>query len=194
MFATDASTSQDFALIVLAAGWFLLAYSYAWYPLLLTALARRPTTARWRGAGPRVTMVCCAHNEEAALPDKIANCQALDYPADRLEFCVGSDASTDGTNGLLQAWAARDPRVRLTLSAQRTGKTAWLNEMVPTATGAVVLFSDASTLFAVDAVCRHAAHYGNPAIGCVGGGLDFVNAVMLVEGVHITTHSTIWTS
>jgi hypothetical protein len=49
MFATDASTSQDFALIVLAAGWFLLAYSYVWYPLLLIAFARRPTTARWRG-------------------------------------------------------------------------------------------------------------------------------------------------
>jgi cellulose synthase/poly-beta-1,6-N-acetylglucosamine synthase-like glycosyltransferase len=128
--------------------------------------------------------VFCAHNEAAVLPEKITNCQALDYPANLLEFCVGSDGSTDGTNALLQSWA-RDPRVRLTLSAERVGKTALLNRMVPTATGDIVLFSDASTLFVPDAVSRHVAHYAEPTVGCVGGDLRFVNtAHSAVSGAH----------
>jgi cellulose synthase/poly-beta-1,6-N-acetylglucosamine synthase-like glycosyltransferase len=120
-------------------------------------------------------VVFCAHNEEEALPEKIANCQALEYPSDRLEFWVGSDASRDGTNALLQAWAAHDRRVHLRLSTERQGKTALLNQIVPAASGELILFSDASTLFAPDAVRRHAAHYSDPTVGCVGGDLEFVN-------------------
>jgi cellulose synthase/poly-beta-1,6-N-acetylglucosamine synthase-like glycosyltransferase len=133
---------------------------------------------------PRVTLVFCAHNEETVLPEKIANCRALDYPAGLLEFCVGSDGSTDGTNTLLQAWAA-DPRVRLLLNSNREGKTMLLNRIVPTTKGDVVLFSDASTLFAPDAVRCHVAHYADPQVGCVGGDLEFVNtAHSPVSGAH----------
>lgn len=162
-------------LIAFAASWILLSYIYVLYPLLLTAFARRSPFERTGNGCPGVSVVFCAHNEEPALPAKIANCRALDYPGDRLEFLVGGDASTDATNGLLQAWAAGDPRVRLRLSAQREGKTALLNQMVPSATGDVVLFSDASTLFVADAVRRHVAHYADPRVGCVGGDLTFVN-------------------
>ena len=51
-------------------------------------------------------------------------------------FCVGSDGSTDGTKALLQAWA-RDPNVRLTLNAERSGKAALRNRIVPFAKGEV---------------------------------------------------------
>jgi cellulose synthase/poly-beta-1,6-N-acetylglucosamine synthase-like glycosyltransferase len=129
-------------------------------------------------------LVFCAHNEAGVLAEKIANCRALDYPTDCLEFCVGSDGSTDGTNALLEAWA-RDSRVQLTLSRERVGKTALLNQIVPKAAGGVVLFSDASTLFAPDAVRRHVAHYADPTIGCVGGDLVFVNTARSpVSGAH----------
>jgi cellulose synthase/poly-beta-1,6-N-acetylglucosamine synthase-like glycosyltransferase len=129
-------------------------------------------------------VVFCAHNEADILPEKIANCCALDYPADRLEFCVGSDGSTDETNALLQSWAKK-AHVRLTLNHHREGKTTLLNRIVPTARGEIVLFSDASTLFAPDAVRCHVAHYADLQVGCVGGDLEFVNtAHSPVSGAH----------
>lgn len=135
---------------------------------------------------PRVTLVFCAHNEELALGEKIANSNSLDYPANLLEFCVGSDGSTDGTNALLESWA-NDPRVRLTLNSDRVGKTALLNRTVPTASGEIVVFSDASTLLAPDAVRRHVAHYADPKVGCVTGDLEFVNTARSpVAGGHGT--------
>jgi cellulose synthase/poly-beta-1,6-N-acetylglucosamine synthase-like glycosyltransferase len=172
------------ALIAFIVGWSLIVYVYLGYPLLVTALAAHRVRKRNPKGYPRVTVLFCAHNEAAILPEKIANCKALDYPAELLEFCVGSDGSTDGTNALLQAWA-RDPRVRLTLSLDRVGKTALLNRIVPTATGEIVLFSDASTLFPPGAVRRHVDHYADPIVGCVGGDLVFVNAARSpVSGAH----------
>jgi cellulose synthase/poly-beta-1,6-N-acetylglucosamine synthase-like glycosyltransferase len=172
------------ALIAFTIDCFLLFYVYLLYPLLVTVLAR-PRVHNPQSSGyPQVTLVLCAHNEEAVLPKKIANCKALDYPAELLEFCVGSDGSTDGTNALLQAWA-EDPRVHLTISPRRVGKTALLNHMVPMASGEIVLFSDASTLFPPDAVQRHVSHYADPTVGCVGGDLVFVNAAhSSVSGAH----------
>jgi cellulose synthase/poly-beta-1,6-N-acetylglucosamine synthase-like glycosyltransferase len=172
------------ALTVFICSGCLLLYVYFAYPLLVTLLARPGARNRLPAGRPRVSLVFCAHNEEAVLPEKIANCKALDYPAELLEFCVGSDGSTDGTNALLQTWA-RDPRVRLTLSPDRVGKTALLNRIVPTATGEVILFSDASTLFSAEAVRHHVGHYADPLVGCVGGDLVFANVARSpVSGAH----------
>jgi cellulose synthase/poly-beta-1,6-N-acetylglucosamine synthase-like glycosyltransferase len=171
-------------LICFTLGWSLIFYVYLVYPLLVTVLAKARVRHLPLTSCPQVTLVFCAYNEAAAVPEKIANCKNLDYPAELLEFCVGSDGSTDGTNALLQDWA-KDPRVRLTLSPDRVGKTVLLNRIVPTAAGEVVLFSDASTLFPPDAVRRHIGHYTDPTVGCVGGDLVFVNAARSpVSGAH----------
>jgi cellulose synthase/poly-beta-1,6-N-acetylglucosamine synthase-like glycosyltransferase len=172
------------ALVGFAVAALVIFYVYLLYPFLLTRLARPRVTTRKQATEPPVTLIFCAHNEEAVLPEKIANCRALDYPADLLEFCVGSDGSTDGTNALLQGWA-KDPRVRLMLSPERVGKTTLLNRMVPSATGDIVLFCDATTLFAPDAVRQHVVHYADPTVGCVGGDLMFVNtAHSPISGAH----------
>jgi poly-beta-1,6-N-acetyl-D-glucosamine synthase len=172
------------ALIVFIIGWSLIVYVYLGYPLLVTALAKHRTRSRKHAGYRRVTVLFCAHNEGAVLPEKIANCKALDFPTELLEFRVGSDGSTDGTNALLQAWA-KNPRVHLTLSPDRVGKTALLNRIVPTAAGEIVLFSDASTLLPPDAVQRHVGHYTDSTVGCVGGDLVFVNAERSpVSGAH----------
>jgi poly-beta-1,6-N-acetyl-D-glucosamine synthase len=166
----------------------LIFYAYLGYPLLLAVLARWASKTRKSPspkALPAVTIVFCAHNEASVLAEKIINCRSIDYPSDHLEFCVGSDGSTDETNALLQSWADQDQRVRLTLSAERVGKTMLLNRIVPTAKGEIVLFSDASTLFPPDAVRQHVSHYADPAIGCVGGDLVFTNTTSsAMSGAH----------
>ena len=54
---------------------------------------------------------------------RLENLLALDYPADRVEIVVASDASSDRTNELVEAVAADEPRVRL-LDCPRGGKVA----------------------------------------------------------------------
>jgi biofilm PGA synthesis N-glycosyltransferase PgaC len=86
---------------------FFLAYTYLGYPLLLSLLARlgsrRPESdASWE---PTVSICVAAYNCEAYIHAKLRSLAALDYPADKMEILVYSDASTDGTDA---DWAQPD--------------------------------------------------------------------------------------
>jgi cellulose synthase/poly-beta-1,6-N-acetylglucosamine synthase-like glycosyltransferase len=50
-------------------------------------------------------VIVAAHNEETVIERRLANLLALDYPHDRLEVVVASDASSDRTNELVEAVA-----------------------------------------------------------------------------------------
>ena len=74
-------------------------------------------------------MIVAAHDEEEVIERRLENLLALDYPADRLEIVVASDASDDGTDAIVEEVAAREPRVRL-LRCPRGGKVAAQNRAV----------------------------------------------------------------
>ena len=49
-----------------------------------------------------MSVIVAAYNEEPVIERRLENLLALDYPADRLEFVVTSDASTDRTHELVE--------------------------------------------------------------------------------------------
>ena len=102
-------------------------------------------------AEPSVTVIVAAYNEEPVIERRLENLLALDYPAEKLEIVVASDASTDRTNELVAAVAAREPRVRL-LDCPRGGKVAAQDRAVGEASREVVAFSDANATWAPDAL------------------------------------------
>ena len=82
------------------------------------------------GPTPTVTVVVAAHDEETVIERRLENLLALDYPPERLDVVVASDASEDGTDAIVERVAAREPRVRL-LRCPRGGKVAAQNLAVP---------------------------------------------------------------
>jgi len=87
--------------------WFavsLLFYVYLGYLLLLSAIAllRKKTTKTQELCEPVVSLIIAAYNEEAVIGDKIENSLQLDYPKDKLEIIVFSDASTDRTDEIVK--------------------------------------------------------------------------------------------
>src|SRR5579885_1528022 len=107
----------------------ILIYVYFGYPLLLALMAsfvRRPEPAA--DYLPTLSVLLCAYNEEAHIGQKIERTLKLDYPADRLEVVVVSDASVDRTDSIVQSF--QDPRVRLLRIPARRGKTNAQNEGV----------------------------------------------------------------
>jgi cellulose synthase/poly-beta-1,6-N-acetylglucosamine synthase-like glycosyltransferase len=168
----------------------LVAYSYLGYPVVIGAWsALREAIAgvrfvaggpdrRRRGRGerawPSVSVVLAAHDEETCIRQKIENCLALDYPADRLEVVVGCDGCTD-----LTAAAARssgDPRVRV-VELPRSGKASVLSRLVPIATGEVIVLTDANTMFDRGALQALARHFDDASVGAVVGRLRLYNRV-----------------
>jgi cellulose synthase/poly-beta-1,6-N-acetylglucosamine synthase-like glycosyltransferase len=160
----------------------LVLYTYVLYPAVLAAagaFARAPrrtagTPAASAGSGwPAVSLVIPAFNEEDHLPGKLCNLAELDYPGDRLETIFVSDGSTDDTDRILAR--ARLPHFRLLRVPERRGKPNALNLAVRAARNDILVFSDAATLFARDAVKKLVGRFDDPRVGVVCGTLEFLH-------------------
>jgi cellulose synthase/poly-beta-1,6-N-acetylglucosamine synthase-like glycosyltransferase len=165
----------------------LVAHTYLVYPAMLFvayALAQLRRDCGYLAAGadrrrarlldgqlPRLTLVVPAYNEAGVLPAKLANIAGLDYPREKLEVVFVSDGSTDGTDAILAANEASG--LRLLRLPRRGGKSNALNHGVAAAAHEVLVFSDASTLFAPDALRQLARHFVDPKVGVVCGILRF---------------------
>jgi cellulose synthase/poly-beta-1,6-N-acetylglucosamine synthase-like glycosyltransferase len=104
---------------------------------------------------------------------RLDNLLALDYPAEKLEVVVASDASTDRTDELVAVAAAHEPRVRL-LRCPRGGKVTAQNTAVRETTAEVVAFSDANALWAPDALRRLVENLADPDVAYVFGQLKLL--------------------
>jgi cellulose synthase/poly-beta-1,6-N-acetylglucosamine synthase-like glycosyltransferase len=154
-----------------------LAWTHVGYPLAAGAIAcvrarRVAKDATWE---PYVTVIVAAYNEESVIERRLENLLELDYPADRLEVIVASDASVDRTNALVEAVAERVGRVRL-LDCPRGGKVAAQDRAVRETTGEVVAFSDANATWAPDALRKLVAALADPEVAYVCGRLRLEDA------------------
>ncbi len=154
--------------------WFavsLLAYVYAGYPLLMTLFAVRrarpepPADPMY----PPVTVIVTVYNEAARIEGRLDNLLSLDYPRDRLEIFVGSDGSEDATVELARRYAPFN--VRVFAFAFRRGKASMLNDLIPRASGAIVVLADARQQYAPDALKTLVAGFIDPSVGAISGEL-----------------------
>lgn len=156
----------------------LIAWTHALYPLAAATLARvRARPPRASDIEPRVLIVVAAYNEAAVIERRVENLLALDYPADRLRIVVSSDASSDGTNELVEAVAAREPRITLLVNP-RGGKIAAQDRAVRERAGdaEVLAFSDANCSWAPDALRRLVRPLADPQVSYVCGQLSILDA------------------
>jgi len=122
-------------------------YAYAVYPALIFCLARwfgrRPAPPEVGDENlPTVALLIAAHNEEAVIKRRIANALDLDYPADRLQIVIASDASDDRTVEIAGRFSGR---VRVLDYPIRRGKAATLNASILQLSSEIIVLSDANT-------------------------------------------------
>ncbi len=151
----------------------LLLYTHAGYPLLLWLLARGRRTqveAPASGELPQVSLIIAAYDEASVIAAKVANMRSLDYPRERVELIVASDGSSDGTGD-----AAHEAGADLVLDLPRGGKIRAQDQAVERASGELVVFSDANSFWAPDALRELVAPFADPAVGYVCGQVRFTN-------------------
>jgi len=145
-----------------------LGWTHAAYPLVTTLLARlRARPVRTEAIEPGVAVIVTAYNEEAVIERRLENLLALDYPAEKLELVVTSDASSDRTHELVERFGAR---VRLIVN-ERGGKVAAQNRAVRETGSEIVAFSDANATWAPDALRLLVRNFADPEVAYVCGRL-----------------------
>lgn len=157
------------SLILLGLGLGLVAYAYGIYPLLLRIIGtrRRGPVAGDPVSWPSISITVPAYNEEAAIGPTLDGLLACDYPADRRQILVVSDASTDGTDAIVRGYAERG--VEFHRLPERGGKTAAENAARSFLRGEIIVNTDASVRIAPDALKRLVSVFSDPTVGVASG-------------------------
>jgi cellulose synthase/poly-beta-1,6-N-acetylglucosamine synthase-like glycosyltransferase len=153
---------------------FMLFYVYLGYPILVFLFSIIKNRKVKKGAHePHVTILITAYNEEASIESTLKNKLALDYPKEKVEIIVISDGSTDKTDEIIKQYKRQG--VRLLRQEPRAGKTSALNMAVPKAKGEILVFSDANSIYATDALNKLVQNFSDPNIGYVSGKMIYTN-------------------
>jgi len=113
-------------IVALAVVLILVVWAHFLYFVFLRAAVKlsrkKPSASPPSQEFPFVSVILSVYNEEVALPEKLANILALDYPSNRLEFLVASDGSNDRTAEIVAG--SEDQRVRLLDYPSRRGRAS----------------------------------------------------------------------
>ena len=153
-------------LLVLAVA--LGVYTYLGYPAVLKLLSLRGRgNARRHEPGenalPRISIVLPVYNEATVIAATLERILGVDYPADRRQILVVSDASSDGTDDIVARFADRG--VALLRLPQRQGKTAAENAARPLLTGDIIINTDASVRVDTAAIRPLVAAFDDSTVG-----------------------------
>ncbi len=156
-------------------------YTYFGYPILLVILAKlHGRNVDKKDFAPDVSMIITAYNEENNIKSKLENVMELDYPADKFEVIVVSDASTDRTDEIVHEFEThtdkqKNPTLKLIRMPKRGGKASALNFAVPEAKGNIIVLSDTRQLYDKNAIRELVSNFNDPSVGAVSGELYLEN-------------------
>lgn len=148
----------------------VLAYAYILYPALLWCIARfsrdergAQIPAEW----PSISITIPVHNEEHIIRSTLEHVLTLDYPADRRQILVISDASTDGTDAVASQFFGDG--VELIRLPNRAGKTAAENAADAHLRGEIVVNIDATARPHPHALKALVAVFADRTVGVASG-------------------------
>jgi cellulose synthase/poly-beta-1,6-N-acetylglucosamine synthase-like glycosyltransferase len=149
-----------------------LLWTHVAYPVFAVALARIvPRRTHKADIEPSVTVVIAAYNEESVIARRLENLLELDYPPDKLQIVVTSDASTDRTEEI----ALQYPGVTV-VSNPRGGKVAAQDRAARQTEGEILAFSDANATWSPDALRQLVRAFADPDVAYVCGQLRILQA------------------
>lgn len=155
----------------------LVIYIYVGYPvvvfLLATIIGR---DVRKASIEPKVTVLISAFNEEREIERTVLNKLSQNYPPDYLEVIVVSDGSTDRTDKIVKSLAEHSGgRVKFLRQEPRQGKTQALNIAIADASGDIIVFADANSMYERNTIRELISGFADPSVGYITGRMAYTN-------------------
>jgi cellulose synthase/poly-beta-1,6-N-acetylglucosamine synthase-like glycosyltransferase len=173
---------------------FALIHSYIVYPTLIGLLARtrtgninifKPTEEL-----PDVAVLMAVHNEEDVIHEKLNSILANAPPVGKLNILIGSDASTDKTNILLEELSLLYENLTYIKFSSRIGKSAVINELVRLSGSEILIITDANVIFGDNTIYHLIKHFKNPEVGLVDSNMKHKglknNGISVQENAYIS--------
>lgn len=152
----------------------LISYVYFGYPAILftwSRISNKPLNKKEIILD--VTILICAYNEEEIIEQKIKNSIELDYPQERLHIVIASDGSSDRTPEIIEKYT--NHQITFYNYKNRSGKIGALLKTMPQIDSEIVVFSDANTIYAQDALKKLVRNFADHTVGAVSADVVLQN-------------------
>lgn len=153
----------------------LIAHTYVIYPLVMVLLFRRPARKISTFGGsdelPAVAVLIAAYNEEKVIRAKIRSVFESAYPRDKLNVYVGSDASSDATEQLVEELRAGHPNLHLLRFRERIGKISIINHLQSLGESEILVLTDANVLFTKETLTELVKYFRDDRTGIVAANI-----------------------
>ncbi|MGI0015593.1 MAG: glycosyltransferase family 2 protein, partial [Nitrososphaera sp.] len=169
-----------------------VSYSYFIYPLVLLLLPKQSVLRASKNDVelPAVTLIITAHNEARRMQAKLENTLLIDYPQDKLEILVASDASTDETEAIVNSFAGQG--VRLVRAEVRKGKEYAQSLAIKEASSDILVFSDVGTEIPKASIRLLVENFADSRVGAVSSEDRFISQDGKIAGEGLYVKYEMW--
>jgi cellulose synthase/poly-beta-1,6-N-acetylglucosamine synthase-like glycosyltransferase len=171
---------HNILLVIFILSAYAIVHSYVVYPLWLLIFTpdKQPAKPQFTLEDnlPEVAILMAAYNEEKVIGEKIASVLDTTYPSQKITVYIGSDASTDRTNSIIEEYSKKYPQIKLVRFGGRTGKSGIINQLASEAKQAVFILTDANVIFKRETIFNLIRHFRNENTAQVAANIIKVSA------------------
>ncbi len=152
-------------MIIFIVSAYAIVHSYVVYPLWLILFTPKNKKLSeqftMQDNLPQVGILMAAYNEEKVIGEKIASVFNTSYSLDKITLYIGSDASNDKTDSIINDWVKKYPQIKLKVFGGRTGKSGIINSLAEDAKEEIFILTDANVIFTQDTIFNLIRHFKN---------------------------------
>jgi cellulose synthase/poly-beta-1,6-N-acetylglucosamine synthase-like glycosyltransferase len=153
----------------------LIVHTYVIYPLLMMFFFRKPLTKvkeyTVHDKLPNVAVLVAAYNEEKVIGEKIESVFSTDYPISKIKVYVGSDASADNTENIIEELKKKYTNLELVKFSGRVGKISIINHLQSMGDEEILVMTDANVIFRKETIFELIKKFKDERVGIVAGNI-----------------------
>lgn len=136
-------------------------HTYFFYPILLLLFSKNRSQKVEKNNNLKVAILIAAYNEEKVIGLKIESILNSNYPQENIDVYIGSDASNDNTNTIIESYSKKYSNIHLISFPGRTGKAGIINQLANDAQQDYFILTDANVLFEKNAISELMKYFAN---------------------------------
>jgi len=175
----------EFWMVIFIVSVVSIAHTYLIYPSFMLLFFRKPRKERkfYSQAEelPSIAVLIAAFNEEKVIEQKLNSILESNYPRQKIEILVGSDASTDATDKIVAKISQSYPCIKLVRFSIRSGKIEIVNQLHSMTNAEILFLTDANVLFSKDTIYESIKFFKDDQVGIVAS--NIIKQAKVEEGI-----------
>lgn len=162
-------------LIIFIASVLLIVHTYLLYPAAMMLLFPKPRKNileySQKDSLPDVAVLIAAYNEEKVIREKVDSVFNTSYPLSKIKVYVGSDASGDDTDVIVETLKQKYSNLELVKFHGRVGKISIINHLQSLGDEDILIMTDANVIFRPTTLFELIKQFKDERVGIVAANI-----------------------